>query len=328
MQTTLFSIAILNRTIASTTLQNLIESLKNHYAYFEILLINPIFSTYNSPPPIDSLDCFKPTKTPLSSPHSSLAPHLRILEVKALDTSMYYHIFLQNCIGDYLLFVDLETQSIADCLAMLKKAVEYDIIIGVRKTKRQSLIQRLISKAFYATLKLCVRREINSTYSESCALNRKVIHFLLKQNEPIKLLRILAFDTSFSKYEYAFTPIAPSKPKNFLHSLHLSIDIVFQNSYKLLRLATLTSLSMAVVNFLYMFYILLSFLSKENIERGWTSSSLYMVLMQFCLFLVLSIFGEYMRVILLHFKRKDTYQIIDETSSLSLKVHQKNIKDS
>ena len=222
---------------------------------------------------------------------------------------MYYHIFLQNCIGDYLLFVDLETQSIADCLAMLKKAVEYDIIIGVRKTKRQSLIQRLISKAFYATLKLCVRREINSTYSESCALNRKVIHFLLKQNEPIKLLRLLAFDTSFSKYEYAFTPIAPSKPKNFLHSLHLSIDIVFQNSYKLLRLATLTSLSMAVVNFLYMFY-------------------LYMVLMQFCLFLVLSIFGEYMRVILLHFKRKDTYQIIDETSSLSLKVHQKNIKDS
>lgn len=51
MQTTLFSIAILNRTIASTTLQNLIESLKNHYAYFEILLINPIFLHTIPPPP-------------------------------------------------------------------------------------------------------------------------------------------------------------------------------------------------------------------------------------------------------------------------------------
>ena len=330
--TTLFSIAILNQSITISTLQNLIRSLKVHYTYFEVILINPMFKVI-SPPPLKYNDFINFSQLHnqtnlLEQPQLQFAPHLRILDVKAIDSSMYYYVFLQNCIGDYLLFMDLETQSIKDCLALLQKTPNYDIVVGVRTTKKQSLIQTMVSKAFYLIMQLCAKDEIQPTYSDFCVINRKVIHFLLKQDENIKLLRFITFDPSFKKYEYLFTPLKPDKPKKFLDAINLGIDIVFQNSYKLLRLATVTSLSMAVVNFLYMFYILLAFLQTPNIESGWTSNSLYMTLMQSCLFLTLAIFGEYMRAILLHFKRKDAYQIIDETSNITLHTNQKNIKDS
>ena len=49
--TTLFSIAILNQSITISTLQNLIRSLKVHYTYFEVILINPMFKVISPPPP-------------------------------------------------------------------------------------------------------------------------------------------------------------------------------------------------------------------------------------------------------------------------------------
>ena len=49
--TTLFSIAILNQSITISTLQNLIRSLKGHYPFFEVQLINPIFKVISPPPP-------------------------------------------------------------------------------------------------------------------------------------------------------------------------------------------------------------------------------------------------------------------------------------
>ncbi|WP_334086297.1 hypothetical protein [Helicobacter typhlonius] len=62
--------------------------------------------------------------------------------------SLQYEIFLQNCIGDYLLFMDLSSDSIDDCLAMLTLSTHYDMVIATRKVKPQSLMQKNRFKAF------------------------------------------------------------------------------------------------------------------------------------------------------------------------------------
>ena len=138
------------------------------------------------------------------------SPNLRIFEVSnKLTKNLYYQVFLQNCIGDYLVFIDLEENDIDSFLEILTKAREYDIVIGVRKQKIQSLIQKFTSYLFY-------RYTIREDYSDFCVLNRKVINYLLKEKLDIYLLRLIQFDSRFSKCVYPFIPICNNKKTTFL----------------------------------------------------------------------------------------------------------------
>ena len=182
-------------------------------------------------------------------------PNVRILEISSPLCSyenlgsLKYEIFLQNCIGDYLLFMDLKTDSIDDCLSMLSLAPQYDMVIGIRKNKKQNILQKLGSKLFYKTLALFANKA-REDYSEFCVISRKVIHTLLSHKHDIKLLRLLHFDTTLNICEYPYTPKSYPKRK-LLDSLFLGLDVIFGESYKLLRLGTCMCLMLACGNALY-----------------------------------------------------------------------------
>lgn len=243
------------------------------------------------------------------------------------DTIFNCEIFLQNCIGDYLLFVDLQAQSVKDCIEILKIAPTHDIIIGTRLDKKQNLFEKIFSRAFYASLRILGDfTKCKYNYSDFCVLNRKVINSLLSAQTQIKLLRLVQFDEAFSKYEYPFTPLAKSTNKGFLHNLNLGIDYITQYSFKLLRIGTILCLLMAFCNFCYGIFVGVSFLIKPYIEEGWTSSSLYAVSVNFVIFLMLCILGEYLRVILLGMRKERLYEVIDEKSNLELYITEKNVE--
>ncbi|MDY5557218.1 glycosyl transferase, partial [Helicobacter sp.] len=255
------------------------------------------------------------------------SPNLRIFEVSnKLTKNLYYQVFLQNCIGDYLVFIDLEENDIDSFLEILTKAREYDIVIGVRKQKIQSLTQKFTSYLFYRFIKIFYRYTIREDYSDFCVLNRKVINYLLKEKLDIYLLRLIQFDSRFSKCEYPFMPICNNKKNNFFDSVELGIDIIIQNSYKTLRLATILSLFISLFNFLYLMYVLSSYFLNINVIGGWTSTSIYLVTTNSCLFLILSILGEYLRTILMRAKHNNLHEIIEERSNFSLYVNSKNVR--
>lgn len=255
---------------------------------------------------------------------------MRILEISSPLCSyenlgsLKYEIFLQNCIGDYLLFMDLKTDSIADCLSMLSLAQQYDMVIGTRKNKKQNILQKLGSKLFYKTLALFANKA-REDYSEFCVISRKVIHTLLSHKHDIKLLRLLHFDTTLNICEYPYTPKSYPKRK-FLDSLFLGLDVIFGESYKLLRLGTCMCLLLACGNAFYALYILSTYFLLPHIASGWTSTSLYMVAMNIGLFLMLSIIGEYVRIALIKLKGATPYEIVNETSSVNLNFENKNIQ--
>ncbi|WP_207797970.1 hypothetical protein, partial [Helicobacter cinaedi] len=257
-------------------------------------------------------------------------PNVRILEISSPLCSyenlgsLKYEIFLQNCIGDYLLFMDLKTDSIADCLSMLSLAQQYDMVIGTRKNKKQNILQKLGSKLFYKTLALFANKA-REDYSEFCVISRKVIHTLLSHKHDIKLLRLLHFDTTLNICEYPYTPKSYPKRK-FLDSLFLGLDVIFGESYKLLRLGTCMCLLLACGNAFYALYILSTYFLLPHIASGWTSTSLYMVAMNIGLFLMLSIIGEYVRIALIKLKGATPYEIVNETSSVNLNFENKNIQ--
>lgn len=256
--------------------------------------------------------------------------NIRILEVSSPIGSyfnlgsMQYEIFLQHCIGDYLLFMDLSSDCVHDALAMLDYCNSYDIVIATRQTKQQNIMQKIASKAFYKTLAIFAKG-VREDYSEFCVISRKTINTLLSNQHDIKLLRLLHFDKTLSIYEYPILSSSTTKRK-FLDSINLWLDIIFGESYRLLRFSSCMCLTIACANAFYMVYILYTYFFLSHVASGWASTSLYMVVMNIGLFLTLSILGEYMRIMLLKLKGAIPYEIIDEKSSVVIDFQEKNIE--
>jgi dolichol-phosphate mannosyltransferase len=163
-------------------------------------------------------------------------------------------------------------------------------------------------------------------YSDFFVINRKVINFITKNEDRIKFLKLLKFNNGFSKYEYSYMPLGKkSNQRTFFENVNFTIDVLVNYSHRLIRMATILSLTAAITNLFYIVYVIGIFAFKENVAQGWTSSNLYSSSMYFVLFLVLAVVGEYIRMIIQNQKNTPFYEITDEKSSVALFSDQKNI---
>ncbi|UXC30013.1 hypothetical protein N3114_03120 [Aliarcobacter butzleri] len=290
-------------------LHNMIEK---QYSYFEILLLN-----FNMN--LESKQDYNNLVQEISN--------LRIIELASyVDIEVAHSVLIENCIGDYCVILDLAHDSLDDLKNMLENAEYYDIVVGKREKKVQSFVESVISKFFYKTISLFTGIKINSMYSDFFIINRKVINFITKNEDRVKFLKLLKFNNGFSKYEHSYMPLGPkSNQRNFLDNVNFTIDILINYSHRLIRMATILSLSTSLLNLFYTMYVLGSYFLRDNISEGWTSSNLYNSSMYFILFLVLAVLGEYIRMIIQNQKNTPFYEITNEKSSMAIFSNKKNI---
>lgn len=253
--------------------------------------------------------------------------NIRIIKLSSpVDVEVANTIFIENSIGDYCAIFDLFHDSIDDLIKMIEKAKGYDLVIGKREKKIQSIFEAITSKIFYKTISICTGLKVDSMYSDFFVINRKVINFITKNEDRIKFIKLLKFNAGFTKYEYLYMPIGKkSIRRTFMENINFTIDIIVNHSYRLIRFATILALSTAIFNLAFVFYILGIYLFKDDVVQGWASSNMYNSIIYFVLFLVLSIMGEYIRMLLQNQKNTQTYEIMDEKSSVALFLDKKNI---
>ena len=253
--------------------------------------------------------------------------NLRIIELSSyVDIEVAHTTLIENCIGDYCAIMDLSHDSLEDLEKMLEHAEHYDVVVGKREKKMQSFLESITSKLFYKTISLFTGIKINSMYSDFFVINRKVINFITKNEDRIKFLKLLKFNNGFSKYEYSYMPLGKkSNRRTFFENVNFTIDVLVNYSHRLIRMATILSITAAITNLFYILYVIGIFTFKENVAQGWTSSNLYSSSMYFVLFLVLAVVGEYIRMIIQNQKNTPFYEITDEKSSVALFSDQKNI---
>ena len=300
---------VLNKKLEIKQIKELHSLLNDNYNYFEIILLNYEFDT---------------------DIYSSLLKNLnniRIIELSSyIDIEIAHTTLIENCIGDYCAIIDLTHDSLKDLGNMLKKAENYDVVIGKREKKVQSFFESLTSKIFYKTISLFTGIKLDSMYSDFFIINRKVINFVTKNEDRVKFLKLLKFNNGFSKYEYSYMPLGKKfTNRTFFENINFTIDIIVSHSHRLMRMATILSLSTAIANLFYIIYIFAIYLFKDNVAQGWTSSNLYTSIMYFIFFLVLTVFGEYIRMIIQNQKNAPMYEIVDEKSSIALFSNKKNI---
>ncbi|DAB29396.1 MAG TPA: hypothetical protein CFH84_09735 [Sulfurimonas sp. UBA12504] len=300
---------ILNREAEIEQIEKLHALLYGKYNYFEILLLNYEIDTK------DYLNLLKRLN------------NLRILELSSyVDIEIAHSTIIENCIGDYCAIIDVSHDSIEDLENMLEHAETHDVVIGKREKKVQSFFESITSKTFYKTISLFTGIKIDSMYSDFFVINRKVINFITKNEDRVKFLKLLKFNNGFLKYEYTYMPLGKkSNQRTFLENVNFTIDVLVNYSHRLIRMATILSLSASIVNLFYMAYILGVFILKDDVAEGWTSSNLYNSTVYFVLFLVLAVLGEYIRMIIQNQKNAPMYEIVDEKSSVALFSDKKNI---
>lgn len=300
---------VLNNEVEIKQIEELHSLLYDKYNYFEIILLNYEFN----------VDIYSLLLKKINN--------MRILELSTyVDIEIAHTILIENCIGDYCAIVDLAHDSLEDLENMLEKAEDYDVIIGKREKKIQSFFESITSKIFYKTISLFTGIKIDSMYSDFFIINRKVINFITKNEDRVKFLKLLKFNNGFSKYEYLYMPLGKkSNQRTFLENINFTIDVLINYSHRLIRMATILSLSTAMVNLFYIIYIFGIYLFKDNIAQGWTTSNIYNSMIYFVLFLVFSVLGEYIRIIIQNQKNTSFYEITDEKSSVTLFSDKKNI---
>lgn len=242
------------------------------------------------------------------------------------DIELANSIIIENCIGQYCAIFNPLEESLEDLASILEKCQDYDIIIGKRQKKIQNIFEKITSTIFYKAVSLFTAINLNSYYSNFFVINRKVINFISKNQERVKFVRLLALNNNFTKFEYLYEPQAKNSYKrSFIQNINFTIDLIITYSHKLIRMATLLALFASLINLFYIFYILIIFVFKKNIAQGWLSSSMYASSMNFALFMILAIFGEYIRIIILNQKNSPLYEISDEKSSVALIIKEKNV---
>jgi len=299
---------ILNHNTEICFIEELHKRLTHEYNYFEIILLS-----FDSS--FDAKNLFKKFA------------NIRMIELsKEVDLEVMHTSLIENCIGDYIAIVDLAHDSIDDLMNMLEKCEDFDVVVGKRTKKFQTWFEKLTSTVFYKTINLFTGIKIDSMYSDFVVMNRKVINFVAKNEDKVKFLKLLTLNNGFSKYDYEYTPKGQkSYSRNLLDNVNFTIDVLVNYSHRLIRLATLMSLSMSLFNFFYIGYVLGIYLCKTDIAPGWTSSSLYSSISGFTLFLVLAIIGEYVRVILANQNNSQAYEVVSEQNSVALFSNTKNV---
>ncbi len=300
---------LLNNETTIENIKQLHNLLNDKYNYFEIILVNY------------ELDVSEYTN--LLKSHTNL----RIIELSSyVDIEVAHSTLIENCIGDYCAIIDLSHDSLQDLEKMLEYAENYDVVVGKREKKVQSFFESITSKIFYKTISIFTGSKINSMYSDFFVINRKVINFITKNEDRVKFLKLLKFNNGFSKYEYSYMPLGKkSNKRTFFENVNFTIDVLVNYSHRLIRLATILSLSTAMINLFYIVYIFGIYLFKDDVAEGWTSSNIYNSTIYFVLFLVLAVIGEYVRMIIQNQKNNPMYEIVDEKSSVALFSNKKNI---
>lgn len=300
---------LLNNKTTIQSIEKLHNLINQKYNYFEIILLNYEIDTKDFNVLLKNLK------------------NIRIIELSSyVDIEVANSILIENCIGDYCAIIDLSHDSLEDLEKMLEFSEDYDVVVGKREKKIQSFFEFITSKLFYKTISLFTGIKLNSMYSDFFVINKKVINFITKNEDRVKFLKLLKLNNGFSKYEHSYMPLAKkSNQRSFYENINFTIDVLVNYSHRLIRMVTILSLSTAIINLIYIFYVFIIYLLKDNVADGWASSNIYNSTIYFVLFLVLSVMGEYIRMIIQNQKNTPFYEITDEKSSVALFSEKRNI---
>lgn len=244
---------------------------------------------------------------------------IRIIQLSRVDdTDTAVFAGLEAAIGDIvcILYNDDPVELIPDFVEKLKS---HDIVFGVATDiKRGSWLETLGARLFYWYSKRYLGINIPNGSTYFIAMNRNVVNAITHNKRNRRHIRHIAKQVGFGSTNLKYSLPKKQDAYSNMNPLALvsrAIDLVSSYSSHPLRLLTYFGVLAGLLNLMYAFYVIIVNISVNDIEKGWTSTSLQSSLMFFLLFMILAILAEYIGKILNEVQGEPPYHVMSELSS-------------
>jgi dolichol-phosphate mannosyltransferase len=226
---------------------------------------------------------------------------------------------LNQVTGDYVVVLDCDLQDQPEEIEKLFNESQkgFDIVLARRYERKDSLYKKTVSKLFYKTLSYLTGTKQDATVANFGIYSKQVINEVVKLEEKIKyfptMVKWVGFSTSFVNVEHASRSEGKSN-YNLKKLLNLALDIILAYSDKPLRLIIKFGLSIALISFAMVIYVLYEKVTGKVSVSGYASLIISIWFLSGCLLTTLGVVGLYIGKIFEGVKNRPSY-IIEKTTN-------------
>jgi len=221
---------------------------------------------------------------------------------------------LNQVTGDYIVVLDCDLQDQPEEIEKLFKESQngFDIVLARRHARKDSLYKKTVSKLFYKTLSYLTGTKQDATVANFGIYSKQVIDEIVKLEEKIKyfptMVKWVGFSTAYVNVDHASRSEGKSN-YNFKKLLNLALDIILAYSDKPLRLIIKFGLSIALVSFLMVIYVLFEKFTGKVSVSGYASLIISIWFLSGCMLTTLGVVGLYIGKIFEGVKNRPSYII-------------------
>lgn len=246
-------------------------------------------------------------------------PCIRVIRLsKNHDTDTAVFAGVEAAIGDYicLLYNTDPAKLIPD---FIDSNHQKDIVFGVaRNLTRRSYPEALGARLLYWYSRRYLDIKVSNKSTYFISMNRSVANALTRSGRFVRHIRHMARRVGFSSTTFEYD--LPEDGQPYSHTppgtlVSRAIDLTSSYSNHPLRVLSYMGLLAGFLDILYAVYVVVINLSRNDIEKGWTSLSLQSSIMFFILFMILAVLAEYIGKILIETQQEPPYHIMQELSS-------------
>ena len=244
--------------------------------------------------------------------------------VKGIDLSRNFGqhkaiaVGLDYACGDWIVVMDCDLQDQPEeIIKLYNKAQEgYDIVLGKRDDRKDSLFKKLGSKLFYSFNNYMTENKLDNTVANFSIFSKKVLSAILKiqdQNRPFALIiNWVGFKKAYISIKHAEREEGNSS-YNLSKLITLAIDSIVTQSNKPLKLSIKFGFLLSLLSLLYGILLVARYYIFSIPTEGWTSIMVSVYFLGGLLFLNMGVLGLYIGKIFDETKNRPIY-IVQETT--------------
>jgi dolichol-phosphate mannosyltransferase len=206
---------------------------------------------------------------------------------------------LQESRGDFVGIIDDDLQDPPEILPVFFKRLyeEADVVYGVRRGRKENLINKFLYSAFYHILQKLSRAEIPLDAGDFCVMKRCVVNAILQFQEANPFLRGIRSWVGFKQIgvEYERAAMMQGKSRYTLKKyFSFALGGILSFSYIPLRLASYLGIISAFIGFFFAVLVIFFKLAHKFEVSGYTSLIVVITFLGGIELIAIGIIGEYL----------------------------------
>lgn len=218
--------------------------------------------------------------------------------------------------GDYLLYMDPDLQDPPVEIPRFFEEIEkgYDLVWGIRKTKKDTFINAIFSKIFWGTLNKFTGLNIPKGIAVMRMFNREFADEFLKYNETNRFIEgiFITISKKWTTIEIEQRErFAGTSKFNFKRKMQLAFDAIFDFSELPLKMTVRFGILLIGFGIIGLFLLLMLRLFFINFQSGWPSIIASIIIVFGLQLFFMGIISLYIGRIYKEVKRRPLYSVKD-----------------